>query len=250
MSQNSPGTASYDHHKRDAILARDDDTIVTLTADLQQVQYTPNLQNSSAFYLRKLSNYNFGVHDEGSKDAHMYLWDETVGSRGCNEIASCLLHYITTKYQPLVHGQARQLILWNDRCCGQNNNRMVLLLLIWLARHRYFSQVHHKFFLTGHSYNNCDRDFGLLEKEAKKRTTLVPSDLEQIVRDARTDNPFTPVRMTQDSFKDFKALLDVLRFPTNFRVTHYHRYSYSMDLPEGILAYPDYGDVVSYHIQF
>jgi len=38
-------------------------TCIVLTGDLQQVIFTPQLRNSSSFYMRKLSNYNFRVHD-------------------------------------------------------------------------------------------------------------------------------------------------------------------------------------------
>jgi len=60
----------------------------------------------------------------------MHLWDETLAHRGANEIASCIFNYVTSNYLQLVGRQKWGLILWTDRCVGQNNNRNLLFALM------------------------------------------------------------------------------------------------------------------------
>lgn len=121
---------------------------------------------------------------------------------------------------------------------------MVWLCLLSLARKGYFTSVHQKFFFTGHSYNDCDRDFGLLEKEGKSRKIWTPNDISSIIRDARTENPFSVVNVQQPQILNFWKLVDLIRFPTNFRITHYHWFEYKR-LDDGFFAREDYSQGVS-----
>jgi len=78
--------------------------------------------------MRKLSNYNFGVQDSSLDSSTMHIWNETIAQRGANEICSCIYEYIHSNYTPLERGQIGELILWTDRCVGQNNNIFVVRL--------------------------------------------------------------------------------------------------------------------------
>jgi len=48
----------------------------------------------------------------------------------------------------------------------------------------YITSFHHKFLLTGHSYNACDRDFPLIEKKKKMKDVLIPDQIKNIIKDA------------------------------------------------------------------
>jgi len=169
---------------------------VVLTVDMQQVQFTPNVQSSSSFYLRKLSNYNTCICDANDETSSMLLWTEVEGSRGSNENASSIYKYVTEHYQR--NGPAKQLTAWFDRCVGQNNNTIVLSMLMKLVRQGFFKQFTQKVFVTGHTFNDSDRKFGLIEKQNKSRTLQLPSEIETIIRDSCVNNPFVPIRMRQD----------------------------------------------------
>ena len=45
--------------------------------------------------------------------------------------------------------------------------------------------VDQKFFISGHSYMSCDRDFGIIEKKkSSSQNIFVPNDWIQLVKDA------------------------------------------------------------------
>jgi len=179
-----------------------------------------------------MSNYNLGISRANDKKTTMHLWTELDGGRGSNEISSCLWKFVETKYSRTQN--PRRLVVWFDRCIGQNNKKIVLATLIKLVRASFFSSVEQKFFVTGHSFNVCDRNFGILEAKMRKTTLLTPSDIVNLVEDAAQDNPFTAQRISQNDILHFKDLSGHIKFPNNFHVTHHLRYQYSMELPENL----------------
>ncbi|CAG4937176.1 unnamed protein product [Parnassius apollo] len=58
--------------------------------DLQQHMYLPTLTHTQMYYSRQLAFVNMGIHLEDEGKGIMFLWNETVGQKGSNEIASCL----------------------------------------------------------------------------------------------------------------------------------------------------------------
>lgn len=136
-----------------------------LCMDLEQVIFTPMLTHSDMYYQRQYSNYNFAVHNMTKSQAHMFLWHQIIAKRGSKEVSSCLLNYITTQYKKLQPTEERKLVIWSDRCVGQNNNKTVLSLCMFFIRCGYFTEVHQKFLVTGHSFLPCDRDFALEEEK-------------------------------------------------------------------------------------
>jgi len=147
----------------------------------------------------------------------MHIWTELEAGRGSNEISSCLWNFIEENYTRTQ--SPRQIIVWFDRCIGQNNNTIVLTTLMKLVRAGYFSAAQQKFFLTGHSFNICDRSFGVLEAKMRKTTLRTPTDVVDLILDSAQENPYTVQRMTQASILDFKELSVNVKFPSYFRVT-------------------------------
>jgi hypothetical protein len=68
--------------------AAEDRTFKTVAFDLQAVLYTPYAGDSQIFYKRKLSVYNFTIYESDTQDGYCYIWDESEGRRGANEISS------------------------------------------------------------------------------------------------------------------------------------------------------------------
>ena len=67
--------------------------------DLQQVIFLPRSTRCAVFFKRRLSCNNFSIYNIKSKEAHFFLWNESIVSRGANEIAAHLKgHFIEFKY--------------------------------------------------------------------------------------------------------------------------------------------------------
>ena len=172
---------AYQAYSADKARAATDNEHVVLTVDLQQVLFTPGVQNNSSFYLRKLSNYNLCITNANDGSSTMNLWNEVQGNRGSNEVSSIIYKYVTGRFAR--DGLNRKLVIWFDRCVGQNNNTIVLSLMMKLVRQGYFSTMEQRFFVTGHSFNDCDRKFGMIEKKKRKTTLEIPSDIVNLVEE-------------------------------------------------------------------
>lgn len=220
---------SLQHHmKADAAykqLAEDgsNPNYITLCVDLQQVLFTPTLRHSDIYYQRQYSNYNFAVHNMSYNQPHMFLWHQTIAKRGSKEIGSCILNYITTTFKKLGPTEERKLVIWCDRCVGQNNNKTILCLYMYLIRSGYFTEVHQKFMITGHSFLPCDRDFALIERQRKKMTAIVPGDLKYIIAASKLKSPYFLVTdMNQEDFKDLDVITNELFLPCRkFQITKF-----------------------------
>ncbi|XP_050964419.1 uncharacterized protein LOC127164494 [Labeo rohita] len=186
--------------------------------DMQGVVYTPNLTHSNVYYQRQLANYNLCIQEMGTDNPPtMCLWHEGIAHRGSIEVASCLLKWVETSFAPLVHAKERKLIIYSDRCCGQNNNWRVLNLMALLVSRRYFSQIEQKFMVSGHSFLPCDRSFATLEKRRKVSTLYTPSNVAEMIHGARQQHPFKVIEM---ACADFRQLPDsTLKRPPGLLIT-------------------------------
>jgi len=169
--------------------------------DLQSVFSTPRLSSNVVYYKRQLSVYNLGIHDCSNETAHMHVWDETIASRGAQEIASCLRKYLASNGH---QGSKTYLILWSDSCGGQNRNIKVALRLLELVQDPSVSYniITQKFLESGHSFLPNDSDFGDIEKRLKHHSEVyVPQQYYDVIREARSSSkPFKVIEMTQDDF--------------------------------------------------
>ena len=100
-----------------------------IAVDLQQVLPTPKLTAGVAYYKRKLSVFNLGIHDLLNDRGYMFLWDEVTARRGAIEICSCLYKYFTTIVPPTT----KKLVIVSDNCPGQNKNYIIVLFYMFLA---------------------------------------------------------------------------------------------------------------------
>ena len=82
---------TYQQLREDTALAQSSDDIETLTFDLQQSLPTPTLTANVVFYKRQLWVYNLGVHNCATGGGYMHMWDESIASRGSQEVISCIL---------------------------------------------------------------------------------------------------------------------------------------------------------------
>lgn len=113
--------------------------------DFQQQLATPRLPTSVQFSKHKLWIYNFGIHNLKTGEAFFYVWNETKGKKGANEIGSCLHHYPDTYFGP----EVRKVVIFSDNCGGQNKNTNIVLLYLRLIHSNQFDLIEHYFLVSG-----------------------------------------------------------------------------------------------------
>ncbi|KAJ8688468.1 hypothetical protein QAD02_024263 [Eretmocerus hayati] len=179
------------------------------TFDLQKQLPFPILTTSIAYYKRSMYVYNLGIHtfNEGDElgKGYMYMYDETEGGRGSQDIASCLVTHIVAKASHATH-----IIMWSDMCTGQNRNIKVTLSLMKLLQRPDIEAdiIDHKFPVSGHSFLPNDTDFGAIERASKNKEIFVPDDWINVVREAKWKHPrFEVVHMSRDSFLSTEKLV-------------------------------------------
>lgn len=195
-----------------------DNKVIVLTFDLQKTLETPSLTTSVAFYKRQLWTYNLCIYDEGKRQAFMYVWSEDVASRGGQEVGSCLLKHFKTH----IPDEATKIILYSDACGGQNRNiKLTLLLKKYLhdlTPDDALMSIQQKYFVSGHSYNSCDRCFGLIERHRKTKAEIyTPNDWINLIIEAKKNSPKFTVYMMQTT--DFVSSVDLQSMIVNRKKT-------------------------------
>ena len=66
----------------------------TVWGDMMSVQQIPKLSTGAAFYLRKYKVYNEDFYLASTKTHHMYLWGQSEGRKGANDVISCLHKFL------------------------------------------------------------------------------------------------------------------------------------------------------------
>ena len=176
-----------------------------LTFDLENSLPTPVLTTGVVYYKRQLWTYNQGIHYCSTDKACMHMWDESTASRGSHELGSCVLDHIKE-----METDATNLTFYSDACGGQNRN--IYLVCLWLhivASSDYlYTNIDHKFMISGHSYLHSSQWILATSSCLKKKTAhiVVPEDWEKVVTQARCKNPLHVTRMKREDFVSLKPL--------------------------------------------
>lgn len=143
----------------------------------------------------------------------MYVWSENIAGRGGQEIASCMRKHLAN-YIP---ANTKRVILYSDCCGGQNRNIKITLLLKHFLANSSIELLEENFFLSGHSYNSCDRNFGLIEKERKLHETVsTPDEWIKIIKETKKNPPIFEVTRMQSS--DFFSSNELQKLIVNRKV--------------------------------
>lgn len=81
---------AYAMKSKDKELSKNDEKLHTITFDMQQCLPAPVISSSLTLNKRQLWTYNLTIHDCDNGQGHCFLWNETVGNRGANNVGSCL----------------------------------------------------------------------------------------------------------------------------------------------------------------
>lgn len=140
----------------------------------------------------------------GKKEGSCYMWDETSDKRGANEVLSCLLDFIEKKSKLGV----KQFNFRFDNCAGQNRNRIVFGLYLY-ASNKYKINIKHAFLERGHTQNEGDSVYALIENSSKNKVIYTPSEWFCLVRWAKINgDPYEVIEMDHLIFFDFKSQIN------------------------------------------
>lgn len=157
---------------------------------------TPNISTNDVYYKRQLSVYSFNVHVLSNSQSIFYMYPETIGRKGSDEVCSFLHDFVYN----FLDERVRHLNIFCDSCGGQNKNYTVFRYIHHLvAVQKKLESIKMTFPIRGHSYMECDKDFGLINQKSRAE---LPSEWTEVFKSARTKpSPFDIVEVTRQSFK-------------------------------------------------
>lgn len=183
---------------------------MVLCFDLQQNIPLPRTNIGEVFYKRQLWMYNLGVvhitKHQDNRTVFLYNWLESDSGRGSNEVISAVLDFLRVNLTRIKKKRYRCLSLFADSCPGQNKNYTMLFALLTYINSPLcpFRTIKFTFPVRGHSYMEADQVFGRIEKDMRKReTVLLPSTYQDIMQQHGT------VKRFNDDWRayDFKKLV-------------------------------------------
>lgn len=142
--------------------AETDPSYLVLEFDYGQNYPLPMLNVSAQFYCRLLWLYVFNVHILNQGKSYMYCFLENQGKKDANSVVSLVFDCL----QKTVTPQVTNIVFFSDGCGGQNKNAVMVKFSAWVSK--YFNvTVEHLFPVRGHSFSQCDLNFGLVRKKEK-----------------------------------------------------------------------------------
>jgi len=203
--------AMFLHHQK----SLDSDSLC-ISFDLQKVLNAPAGNNMNLYYSRKYSTYNCTVYESKTRNSYCYLWGETTGNRGCNEIVSCLYKY-------LIAIDAREdikpVFLFCDSCAGQNKIRAMFSMLYYVLKYKFSTITNLKitFLLPSHTYMPVDSVYATIERFVNKKTIWGPSKWPTLIRNARMNpRPLEVIELDSNDILDWKDF-STTTFPNNLK---------------------------------
>lgn len=159
---------------------------------------TPNISTNDVYYKRQLSVYSFNIHVLSNSKSIFYMYPETVGRKGSDEVCSMLHHFVYN----FLDERVRHLEIFCDSCGGQNKNYTVFRYIHHLVHvQKKIDSIKVSFPIRGHSYMECDKDFGLINQKAR---IDIPEEWIEVFKSARAKpTPFDIVPVTQEMFKSW-----------------------------------------------
>lgn len=96
--------------------------IEVLPFDYQQNMPLPHISCGDVFYKRQLWCYNFCIYSAKTRLAHFFMYDESNGKKGQNEIISFLYFY----FKNILDKSIKTLYFYADNCSSQNKNNVLV----------------------------------------------------------------------------------------------------------------------------
>jgi hypothetical protein len=190
-------------------------------------------QPGETYYFSPLSVYCFGMVDPTIDKLFAHLYTEGQGQKGGNNVASLIMK--TLRHMDILNEDeaGRELSIVMDNCGGQNKNRMVLRMSLYLVEVGYFRTVNLIFLVRGHTKNPCDRMFNTLKKEYHRSNCYTFPMLADMLRSENVE--VLPVQ--EDDWENWDIFLD--RFYMRFQsgtVQCNHIFSVAQERGETVMS--------------
>lgn len=166
----------------------------------------PNIQTNDVYYRRQLTVNAFNIHVLNSKKSIFYLYPETEGKKGSDDVCSLVHHFIYN----FMTKTTKHLRIFCDSCSGQNKNFTMFRFLYHVVHvEKKLDSVMMTFPVRGHSYLENDKNMGLIKY--KKAKAEIPDDWVEIFECARQKPfPFDVVKVDKGFFKAWTQHLEQL----------------------------------------
>ena len=179
--------------------------ILVLHLDFHKPLHTPKYPAQDSYYTKKVRTYLLGIYCANEEIIYSFLYDDSIGGAGPNEVIS-LLDYLLNKLRTSL-GVHDQLIVWCDNSPAQFKEQYLFFYLNHLVKKGEFLRVDLKFLLEGHSYSICDRRFGSIQSLFDRQEIVqVPQQWANILRESGLSN-VKVFWVTLEMIKDFKSFL-------------------------------------------
>lgn len=177
-------------------------TVCVFSCDLEKILLCPKGEHAEFYYKRKLSVYNFTIFISGDQKGLSYVWDQTIGRKGCAEITSCLWDF----FQMKVSQGIKEFRIYSDNCSAQNKNQFLFSMYV-MASIRFKIKITHRYLEVGHTHMEVDSVHASIERVAKTRDIFVPSQWYALMKIAKVKKPLYDVKeMKQEEIFDFWPL--------------------------------------------
>ncbi|XP_068221553.1 uncharacterized protein [Palaemon carinicauda] len=151
---------SYDLHHREMELSRTEKVrdkekkdCAVAVYDLQAVIQLPKGEVLAFYYKSKLNVLNFTIYNLISNACNCYIWNESNGHRGVNELGTCVLKYL----KDTCDSGCTDFIFYSDNCSGQQKNKLMLALCLYAVTNLDIHSITHKYLIKGPIQNEGDR---------------------------------------------------------------------------------------------
>ena len=180
-----------------------DKKLLCFTFDLEKNQPIPYINVSVAFYKRNLWLYNLGINTLHDNKGTMCIWTQNDGKQGSCEVASSIFAFLNkvdlTKF--------RRIHTFSD-CCGQNRNKNIVSLFMFIMNTTPITSWSHTFLESGHSFLPNHTDFEKIEKNKNTRFGVFSyENWIDLIKACKFD-----VLEMKDNFLNFGKIADGFKF--------------------------------------
>lgn len=172
--------------------AKTSDEILVCEFDYAQNLPLPKLTVSKQFYKRLVWLYLFNVHCHNDGDSFMYYFIESTARKGPDSVVSFVFDFLQKKIEKFP--KIKKIVLLSDAAGGQNKNQTLMKFCLYIASN-YSVEVIHMFPVRGHTFGQCDRNFGLIKSKIKPKEDIetVEQYLNLIQKSRSIPSPFSLV---------------------------------------------------------
>lgn len=144
---------------------------------------------------------------------------ETESKKNLETVSSFLFDFIEHKFELK---QYDEVYLLSDSTSGQNRNKMMTTFCSWLHMNQEIT-ITHIFPVVGHSFGQCDRNFGVYGNKLKKEEKIYNPNKYILAASRKNPCPF----LLKNWSKGFENVFEDKLNKTTFKIMSYCCIRYS-----------------------